>query len=90
MNPTEKDPTSEKAKKVMQECIGPHCSYDARSEKTPTGLTWRELQEYRENNIRKFYALNDIFDLTPEMLFDRPIPTHEYYKKITSKPVSNK
>ncbi len=79
-----------KVKRVMQQCIGPHCSYDANCEKSPTGFTWKELQAYRDENRRKSYAAKNIHVVDLEMLCDRPVPTYKRYKEITSKAVNIK
>lgn len=73
--------------KEMQQCFGPTCDYNALYKFSATGLTWKELQEYRENNMKKVLALRGITEPTTEMLLDRPVPTYTQFKEITSKEV---
>ena len=72
--------------KEIPECIGPVCDYDARASHCATGLTWKELQAYREYCRRQVLRYKGITDPTVEMLCAKEVPTYNQYFNIKPTP----
>lgn len=65
--------------------IGPNCAFDAFITKSPTGYTWRELEERRNAIFTQNYTLKGITVITDEMLCTIEIPEYKSYKSIKNK-----
>lgn len=78
---------NEQDEKKAPECIGPCCDYDATTPHSPTGRTWRELQQIRDKYAYERLVLHGFPNPTIEMLCAKDVPTHEQYFTGVKKPV---
>lgn len=75
----------DKKPRLIPECIGPCCAYDAQNSRSPTGFTWPELQAHREATLRRLLALRGIAEPDLETLLSKPVPTYEKFYDIKPK-----
>lgn len=73
-------------KKWSGQYPGPTCDYDANVKKSPTGFTWKQLEEHRNNMARESYAQKGITEITDIMLLTKQFPSYYDYFNITIDP----